>query len=803
MKSTASLCLSTVRGVVLALSVILAVGCASHPNSGVTAKTARSTTEGGALQPPAVEEARTGSGVRLPAPLVIQGSGALTAAPDNSAVAAPEVSTNGFQLNFVDTDVAAVVGAVLGDGLNLPYIVDPQVKGNITVQATRPLSKDEVLGALEAALRVQGVALVNVNGVYHVVLAKDASRRITNLQVPGRSSAGYGIYVVPLQFVSATEMEKILQPFAPDGGIVRVDEARNLLLLAGTSQEISTLLNVVKTFDVDWLTGMSFGLYPLEYVDAKTLSGELAEVFSSAKSPIAGVVRFVPLTRLNALMVVTPQPRYLKDVEDWIKRLDLGATTPGRRIYVYEVQNGKADDLANSLSRILSINYDPGNSRSGSASPNGQYGSSGFSSNRLGATQGGTIGGAGGISGATNSYSNPGPSNVAGGSTVGYGAVTNPQGGGATTLENATLKIIPNAENNSLLIFASPSEFAVIEAALKRLDVLPIQVLIEASIAEVTLTNQLKYGLQWSHSGKNGPLTFSESSNGAISQQFPGLSYLYTGSASIQAVLNAIEALTEVRVISAPKLVVLNNREADLEVGDQVPIVVQSSVSTNDSSAPIVNSIQMQDTGVILHVTPRANKSGNIILDVSQEVSDVVPTTSSSINSPTIEERRISSTVAVHDGETIALGGLISDSRSRGRDGVPFLRRIPVLGDLFGSTNNNGTRTELIVLLTPRVIRTDDESVAAMKELELEFRGLRKEIPGLIRPAAPRTLDDSRLFGGATDGRPEKGNGSDKLPTAPPAGKRTRGLPTTPAQGSDNPSSTPPPSSDHSSAVSP
>lgn len=677
-------------------------------------------------------------------PLIIQGSGELTAVPKaDDPAAAAQGNGNGFQLNFVDTDISAVVGAVLGDGLNLPYVVDSQVKGTMTLQASRPLNRDEVLSALEAALRVQGAALVDVHGVYHVVPSKDASRNITSLQASGHGGHGYGIYVVPLQYVSAAEMEKVLQPFAPDGGIVRVDEARNLLLLAGTGQEITTLLNVIKTFDVDWLAGMSFGLYPLEYVDAKTLAGELGEVFTNGKSPISGVVRLVPMTRLNALMVVTPQPKYLKDVEDWIHRLDLGSTTPGRRIYVYDVQNGKADDLASSLSRILSLSYDSGavnRQSSGTYGSSGTSGLSSFGSSRqsmlgtgstgLGNTMGSGIGGgAGNVAPLTSGSPMSGSTLLAGGSQPGSGG----------SLENASLKIVPNADNNSLLIFASPSEFAVIDAALKQLDVLPIQVLIEASIAEVTLTDQLQFGLQWSYQSSHGPLVFSEASSGRISQQFPGLSYLYSGSSGIQAVLNSIQTLTDVRVISAPKLVVLNNHDADLQVGDQVPITVQTSVSTTDANAPVVSSIQMQDTGVILHVTPRANKSGQIILDVDQEVSNVVATTTSNINSPTIQQRKISTTVAIHDGETVALGGLISDSRSKTRDGIPFLRQIPVLGNLFGSTNKQGTRTELIVLLTPRVIRSPVESEEVMSELETEFRGLRKDMPALIRqpPEAP------------------------------------------------------------------
>lgn len=756
------------RAAFLVLAFLVVIGCASHPGSGGSAHKPTSDSDGPA---PTFVANSAPSNANPKPPLIIHGSGELTATPKpEDSGATPQSNGNGFQLSFVDTDISAVVGAVLGDGLGLPYVVDSQVKGTMTLQASRPLNKDEVLSALEGALRVQGVALVNVHGVYHVVPAKEASRNITSLQAAGQGGHGYGIYVVPLQYISASEMEKVLQPFAPDGGIVRVDEARNLLLLAGTGQEITTLLNVIKTFDVDWLAGMSFGLYPLEYVDAKTLASELGEVFTNGKSPIAGVVRFVPMTRLNALMVVTPQPKYLKDVEDWIHRLDLGSTTPGRRIYVYDVQNGKADDLASSLSRILSLSYDGGSLNRQTSSSNGSSGSSGlssFGSNRSSPLGSNSTGVGIGMGGGSSAPLVSGGGAITGTSSAAGGLQT--AGGGS--LENATLKIVPNADNNSLLIFASPSEFAVIDAALKRLDVLPIQVLIEASIAEVTLTDQLQYGLQWSYQTSHGPLVFSESSTGAISQQFPGLSYLYSGKAGIQAVLNSIQTLTDVRVISAPKLVVLNNHDADLEVGDQVPITVQSSVSTTDANAPVVNSIQMQDTGVILHVTPRANKSGQIILDVDQEVSNVVATTTSSINSPTIQQRKISTTVAVHDGETVALGGLISDSRSKTRDGIPFLRQIPVLGNLFGSTNKQGTRTELIVLLTPRVIRSSVESEEVMTELETEFRGLKKDMPALIHksPAASEPQNGAAPVGQSPPQIPPPAPTPGARQTTPPA----------------------------------
>lgn len=612
---------------------------------------------------------------------------------------APVAATDGFRLDFTDTEIGTVIEAVLGDGLNVPYVIDPQVKGNISLQATRPLSAEEVLIALETALRSQGIVLVQQAGVFQVIPSKDGPRRIGSLQRTGDPAQGFGVHVVGLQYVSAEEMAKVLQPFAPDGGILLTDNARQLILLAGTSSEIATLREVIRTFDVDWLAAMSFGLFPVEYVDVKTLATELGAIFDEADSPIRGTVRLIPLSRLNSLMVVTTQARYLQDVETWIKRLDLGVTTPGRRIYVYDVQNGKADDLARSLGSILSIATDTANATTESSGIGGS----------------GTIGRGG-----------PG---AALGAPAAESRVVPSAGEQPDSLESGTLKIVPNSENNSLLILATPGEFQVIESALRRLDVLPIQVMIEASIAEVTLTDDIRYGLQWAYQGSDGPITLSESGSGTINSQFPGFSYLFTGRSDIRAVLNGIESLTNVRVLSAPKLLVLNNREANLQVGDQVPISVQSSVGTADPNAPIVNAIQLRDTGVILRVTPRANKSGRVVLEVAQEVSDATPNEVSGIDSPSITQRKISTTVAVRDGETIALGGLIRDSKTGGGSGIPFLRRIPLLGQLFGSTNRTTRRTELIVLITPHVLRSEEETAAAMQDLREQFRGLRRLVP--------------------------------------------------------------------------
>ncbi len=643
---------------------------------------------------------------------------------------------SGFQLNFVNTDIKTVVTAVITQALGQPVVIDPRVSGTISLQADQPLSASQVMASLQLALRPMGFVLFKVAGVFHVMPAKDAVRQIGDISMSDNLRPGFGVYVVPLKFVSAREMAALVRPFAPEGGIVRVDSARNLLILSGTDQEIAALTSIIRMFDVNWLAGMSFALHPVQYTSASTLANELSKVFSGPDSPIAGMIQFVPLKSINSVLVITPQPKYLPLVDSWIKRFDVGSMSPGRHLYVYEVQNGRASDLANSLEEIFSLPL---------TSPNISQGSG----NAQGASDGPNASGAmnfigsGNPTGLGTSTSTQGLSQISpGGPPSAFGdtpfGVSNgndretgnlPMSNSAGAGSSTGLKIVPDSDNNSILIYSTDSEFRMIRGALRELDVLPLEVVIDASIAEVTLNDQLQYGLNFSYQSSHGPITLSNASSGSISQQFPGLSFLYTGGTKIAAVLNALESITNVRVLSSPKLVVLNNHNAELEVGDEVPIVTQTSVSTVAANAPIVDSVQMLNTGVILQVVPRANESGQVLLDLSQEVSDVVPTTTSNIDSPTVEQRQISTTVAVHDGNTIVLGGLIQDSKSVTRSGIPYLSRLPVIGNLFGSTNNTDTRTELIVLLTPHVVRSARQMDTVMEDLREQFGELRGLMP--------------------------------------------------------------------------
>ncbi|MGD8810293.1 MAG: hypothetical protein PVG24_11855, partial [Gammaproteobacteria bacterium] len=320
-------------------------------------------------------------------------------------------------------------------------------------------------------------------------------------------------------------------------------------------------------------------------------------------------------------------------------------------------------------------------------------------------------------------------------------AQNTPADGGSATVENITvlgegrvkteanIRVIADEANNALTVLATAQDYKKVERALIKLDVSPLQVLIEATIAEVTLNDRLRYGLQWFLRSGNASFSLSNLASGAVNSTFPGFSAVFSGlDGDVRVVLDALDEITKVRVLSSPQLMVLNNRTATLQVGDQVPILTRSAVSVNNPDAPVVNSVEFRDTGVILRVTPRVNESGLVTLDVQQEVSDVVPTVSSNIDSPTIQQRYFESSVQVDTGTTIALGGLIEDRRTNGDSGLPVISQVPVVGNLFKTTTNELDRTELLVLLTPRVVRNAGDARSVTRELRDRLTSFERKI---------------------------------------------------------------------------
>ncbi len=668
---------------------------------------------------------------------VYPGTQQFTAGP-RAATGAPQ--TNDVTLNFPNADVHEVAKAILGDVLGLNYAVDAQVQGTVTLETAQPVSRTQVLPIFEEALRASKLALVRQGDVYTVVTLERAQRQP---QLLSSTSAGFGSEAIPLHYVNAVDLKKLLDPLVPEHAIAQADPSRNILLITGTEGQRRSIRELVRQFDVDWMHGMSFALLVPVRTDMHVLLPELDAMVNSPGSPTAGLVRLIPIERLNGILAISSQPRYLAQLKKWMGILDREGGENERKLFVYHVQNGRASDLATVLVGAFggtpaqqTASTTPNLTATGQATPVSTYRPTfGFQNGASGTSPTGFQPGMGAQTGTGfQSGSTPASGfqpNTGMSTATQPGETNNPTTGQSVPIVSQTLllpgqvtpiSITSDDGNNSLVFFSTPRQYGLIQDALRQLDTLPLQVLIEAAITEVTLNNQLQYGVEWRFSGSGGAATLTEGGpTNALVQAFPGFSYFFANSnGNIAAALNELSDITTVKVLSAPKVLVLNNHTASLQVGDEVPILqaqVTSTAGSIDGSLPVTNEVDYRDTGVILNVTPRVNDSGLVLLDISQEVSDVSSTTTSAINSPTIQERKISSSIAVKDGQTVALGGLIRDNNTQEKTGIPYLNDIPVLGFLFGATNIQDKRTELLVLLTPRVVRNAEDVKTITDEL--------------------------------------------------------------------------------------
>ena len=621
-----------------------------------------------------------------------------TPLPDNG-IAGDDVA-----LNFDGADLREVVKIVLVDIMRENYIIDPRVQGVVNIHSSGPIKRSSLLPTLEAVLRMNGASLVReTDGVYRVTPFATAIKGELTPQVGGMNKPlpqGYSVQIVPLRFIAAREMVKILEPFTPEGGIVRVDDTRNLLFLGGNSPELRHLMETIDLFDVDWISGMSVALFTLKSVDVKTASAEIDKLFGDKQGPLAGILRIIPVERLNALLVITPQPAYLEQARLWVERLDRsGGSSGGARLYVYQVQNGRAEKMAALLSEAFSSKKSPAAAPPPALAP--------------------------GLA----------PAQIASPPAIGAPAAAATKGGAAESLplsESGSARIIADKDNNALLIMASPAEYEVIENAVRKLDVVPRQVLIEVTIAEITLSDEFTFGLEWYfNSGAKGNGVLNTGNSSSIGPLTPGFSYTWLSPAgSVRAVLNALAANSKLNIISSPHLMVSDNQTAKIQVGDRVPTVSQTQslgtavTTTTGTTTGVISSVQYLDTGILLTVKPHINAGGLITMEINQEVSNASKTVSSGIDSPTFSQRSVQSTVTVQAGETMVLGGLISDSKSNGSSGVPLLSEVPVLGALFGAQNIKKDRTELIMMITPKLVSNSLQA----REITEEFR---KRLGGL------------------------------------------------------------------------
>jgi len=669
--------------------------------------------------------------------------------------AQPADNGEGYELNFENAAVSTVAKVILGDILGVGYIIDPRVQGTVTIASGRPVPKGDLILVLENALRMSNVVLVaDAGGSYRLIPGGDA-QGVGATTAANDPQAGYGISVVPLRFTAAPTILKLLDSFALKPGMARADTGHNLILVQGTGPERRTAVDAILSFDVDWMRGQSVGIYPIENATPEAVIKELEKIMESGEGGMnQNLVTLQPITRLNAVLVVSKKANLLREAAQWISRLDK-ANNAGSAVRVYRLRYADARQVAKVLSDLFGSKSQgldsavnqiaPGagvtttsTDALGGTNPNGQ---SGFGTTGLGSTLGGTNPGAGTVGaattgavlggiGAASALGSPGGVAPGGTTQTGISGQLGDMGAssrdtqGAASINLPGLRIAADIANNSLVIFANQENYRLISQTLAQLDRPQLQVAIHATIAEVTLNNDLQYGVEYFLQGNSLSFGFTANTTSPnLNPVLPGANLILGPETSPKVVINALRTITDVKVLSAPSVVVIDNQVASLQVGDQVPVTTGSAAILTNPNTPLVNSISYLNTGVILQVLPRINANGNVSLQIQQEISNVANNANAATLTPTVSQRKIKSDVSVASGQTVLLGGLISETQTRSRNGIPVLEEIPILGDAFATNDRSTTRTELIVFIEPQIIRDSIDAAKVAEELRAKLRG--------------------------------------------------------------------------------
>jgi general secretion pathway protein D len=699
-------------------------------------------------------------------PLIVPGSTAEAASPSSTGQGVPPggpavvTGPAGVEFNFDNADIQTVAKTLLGDTLGLAYVIDPRVQGVVTFASAGPIARKDVLPIFESVLRMSNAAVIHEGSLLKIVPIPEAAG--AGRVAAGAGQPGFGVAVAPLHYTSATSVARLAENFLTRPGAIRADQARNLLLVQGTSVERQSALDMIASFDVEWMRGQSVGVYPLKSTTPEIMIQELDRIFQAGDNGQGqGTIQFQAISRLNAVMVVAKSQRSLDQVTQWVRRLDRSDPN-GITVRTYRLRYANAQQAARILSDIFlgrpgASAETPGSQIApGVASTQSRLDSLGtgtlsgssttVTSQSTVATNPGTPATGTGTRGDFEGFSRPGSDGDAGTST----ATGNT---GRALLQNVRITADPTA--NAIVIYSNQEDFRVIERALRDIDRPRLQVAIDATVAEVTLTDDLQYGVQHFFtssdvgiagdkgssllSGSAAPTSSTSSTSSSttpaqavaqtvqtafLQRVLPGYNLLLGPEAQPRVILSALSTITDVKVLSSPSLVVLDNQPAVLEVGNQIPVSTSTATLLTNPNTPVVNTIEMRATGVILKVLPRVHANGLVQLEIEQEISNVVNPNQQTLT-PTISQRRIHSTVAVTSGQTVLLGGLISEQQDKSIAGIPGLSQIKYLGDLFSNTSKTRQRSEIIVFIRPMVIRSGVDAQGVAEEFRQRLESMR------------------------------------------------------------------------------
>ena len=680
-----------------------------------------------------------------------------------------------IELNLQNADLVEAVRA-LADTLGLNYSIDPKVKGTVNVRASGRLTRGELLSILETMLLVNGAALVQIGKTYNIVPLEKAAGEGMPVYARDLPAAGMTAQVVLLDAAPAKEMAAVLKPLLSAGGKI-AEAPNNSLVIVDYPANLEKLVHLVNLVDKQGLAKTSVSVVRVKNTDPTQIIPELETIFGAygALSPVKdkgrGGVQFLAMPRMNAVMILAPSPQLMQRAEYWVRQLDLKTDTLAN-IHVYNVENYRARNLADLLIQVYGGQVErpgvreirPEPTPSWAVPPRPPLGAGEGEGEGVPRTGGGLTSGLGatGTTGLGATGRAPGL-----GTGLGPGlapAAPSPReralplrGAAAAQELKEGVRIIPDEENNLLVIVAPPYEWKIIQSLLKRLDVQPRQVMCEVLIAEITLTDDLRYGVEWFINNRvasetptiiqpsplagNPPIEILKGASAAL-QGIGGFTFAARDALNqFRLVINMLATKGLVQVLASPHIIAANNQEARIQIGQEVPILTSQSIPLVSQTQSLqTQTVSYRSTGIILLVRPQINAKGMITLDISQEVSAIdASAPATGVNSPTFLIRQARTSLITADNQTIILGGLIREDVTRGGRGVPGLRNLPLLGPLFGSETKGTGRTELILLITPHIIHSMEEGARITREVQdrIELKQLRGGTAPAPAPAPP------------------------------------------------------------------
>jgi general secretion pathway protein D len=691
-----------------------------------------------------------------------------------------------IDLNLKNADLVEAV-RVLAETMGLNYSVDPKVKGTANVRASGKLSESELLSIMETILTINGATMIKGPGdLYKIVPMEKAAGRALPVYSQGVVPPGMRAQVIFLEQTPAKEMVTVLKPLLSPAGSLG-EAAHNALILIDTPDNMEKLLQLINLIDSRALAQTMVRIVKVHNSAPKEVISEMETIFAAygtlaAKGKFG--VNFLPVARLNAVMILANSGPLMERALYWVRQLD-AKTDMLANVHVYNVENYRAKNLANLLTQVYGGTATaPTVKETKSETGTGIGGGGGFGGiGGMGGSSGGA-GGMGGMGGTGGSQQRGamggtvsgamGTAGGAAGGAAGTGGVPGGDVGGGALKERATgaggegsapkegVRIIPDDENNLLVVVAPPHEWNIISRILKQLDIMPRQVLNEVLIAEVRLTDDLKYGIEFllggvpqagtstggtglavagsqgttgttstvtGPSGASGTITTAPTSLSGVTgvsgaaatfSQTGGFTFLALDTANkLRTLINLLAAEGKVEILASPHIMAANNQEARIQIGSDVPTLTSQSVPLISQTTSFQTStVQYRSTGIILSVKPQINAKGLVTLDIAQEVSNVDSTTSTVSGSPTFTVRSAKTSLTTADNQTVVLGGLIREDKSRTQAGIPGLRKMPILGPLFGSDAIHKERTELLVLITPHIVTNMEEGARITQDMK-------------------------------------------------------------------------------------